>query len=245
MAKVNHNVCEESEEFLESLEEHDTEHGEDNSIDLRKSGDLGEDFHKCLDASNESQIKATQVESGKSSYVEDKTEKKRIKIKLLFLVFVIFVVDFVIIAIIFGMKSASEKNGYFANIPWGEDINSVQRKLEKTFLCESFLSVDKDCVAVSVGDYEGMQGVCALPRLYCEDNGTFNRASVLILVEDDSSYTKEQTADRLVEKYNKLFGKAERTGDDGADFKWTTQNSTIELHMLSFIDDFLLLEFKK
>lgn len=167
--------------------------------------------------------------------------QKKINKKVLIPVIGVIAVALIAVALIFGLKGSAEKNGYFANIPWGTDIETVQKKVDKTFKCESSIVKDKDSVIAFIENYDGMQGVNALPILYCEDKGTLNEVSITFSAEDGSRYTGEKIADELIEKYNKLFGKADSS--KGYSYKWTTKNSTIELVIVS--EDLIMLEFEK
>lgn len=174
-------------------------------------------------------IDISQADSTASAVVETKPEKKGINKKVLIPVVAAIVIVLTVVAILFGMKGAAEKNGYFANIPWGTDMETVQKKVDKALKCES--SIGKDAVFVSINNYDGMKGVNALPMLYCKDNGTLNEVSIIFTVEDDSRYTGKKIADELIGKYDKLFGKADSSM--GCSYKWKTKNSTIKLVIFS------------
>ena len=100
--------------------------------------------------------------------------------------------------------------------------------------------IEKDAVMTSIENYDGMQGVTALPIWNCEDNGTLNEVNIMLSVGDDSRYTCKEIEDKLVEKYNKLFGNAYK---DNVSYHWTTKNSKILLGKLS--NKYVLLSFKK
>ena len=186
-------------------------------------------------------IDISQAESTASAVVETKPEKKGINKKVLIPVVAAIVIVLAVVAILFGMKGAAEKNGYFANIPWGTDIETVQKKVDKAFKCESSIGKDKDSVIASIENYDGMKGVNALPILYCEDKGTLNKVSIMFSAEDDSRYTGEKIADELIGKYDKLFGKADSS--KGYSYKWKTKNSTIEL--VIFSENLIMLTYEK
>lgn len=186
-------------------------------------------------------IDTSSVDTTETNVVAVKPEQKRINKKILISVVAAIVIVVAVLAIVFGMKGAAEKNGYFANIPWGTDIETVQKKVDKRFKCESEIVEDKDCVIAAIENYDGMKGVSAIPALYCEDKGTLNKVTVMFSVKDGSKYTGEKIAFELIEKYNKLFGKAD--SNKGYSYKWSTKNSTIELVFLS--KDLIMLEFEK
>lgn len=186
-------------------------------------------------------IETPNEETAENRTVEVKPVKKGINKKVLIPIIAVIVVALATVVIIFGISNNVEKNGYFANIPWGTDIETVQKEVDKFFNCESFVGEDKDSIVVVIENYEGMQGVDAALMLYCEDNGTLNKVSVLLTIEDDSSYTNEKVVDKLVEKYNKLFNEADESY--GFTYKWTTSNSTIELSVV--MDGLIMLNFEK
>ena len=76
-------------------------------------------------------IDISQADSTASAVVETKPEKKGINKKVLIPVVAAIVIVLTVVAILFGMKGAAEKNGYFANIPWGTDMETVQKKVAK------------------------------------------------------------------------------------------------------------------
>lgn len=166
---------------------------------------------------------------------------KAINKKVLIPVIGVIAVIVVAIALMFGLKEASEKNGYCANIPWGTDIETVQKKVDKTFKCESKVGEDKDSVICSIEDYDGMKGVSALLIFYCNDNGSFNNVSASLFVDDDSKYTGTKIKKELVAKYDKLFGESENS--NGQSYVWETKNSTINL--FAYSEDFIMLTFEK
>jgi len=186
-------------------------------------------------------IKTSQVVPVEASLEEAAPEKRKITKKELIPVITVAVVIIALVAIMLGMKGGSEKNGYFANIPWGTDIETVQRMIDKTYKCESLIGKDKNTVIATIENYDGMQGVSALLLLTCEDNSTLNEVSVLFSAEDGSKYTSEKIAAELVKKYNGLFGKADTSS--GYSKKWMTKNSTIEL--LDLTDNLIALRFEK
>ena len=186
-------------------------------------------------------IDISQADSTASAVVETKPEKKGINKKVLIPVVAAIVIVLTVVAILFGMKGSAEKNGYFANIPWGTDMETVQKKVDKAFKCESSIAgEDKDVVFASIKNYDGMKGVNPLLLLRCEDKGTLNRVSIIFTAEDDSRYTGEEIADKLIGKYDKLFGKADnRTSSMGYSYNWKTKNSTIKLLICS--EDLIIL----
>ena len=185
-------------------------------------------------------IDISNIDTAEISTVEIKPEKKGINKKILFPIIATIVVILATVAIVFGMKGVTEKNGYFANIPWGTDIKTVQKKVDKAFKCESAIGKDNDSVIAVIENYDGMQGVSALPIFYCEDKGTLNKVIITFLADDDSNYTGEKIANELIKKYNKLYGKTDRSNYS---YEWTTKNSTITL--VVFSEDLIMLEFEK
>lgn len=166
------------------------------------------------------------------SIQKQRKDKRNRILKISVPVVAAIVIVLTVVAILFGIKGAAEKNGYFANIPWGTDIKTVQKKVDKAFKCESSIGgKDKDAVIAPTKNYDGMKGVNALLVLDCKDKGTLNEVSIMFF-KDDSRYTIEKIADELIGKYDKLFGKAD--GGTGSIsgfrfYKWKTKNSTINL----------------
>lgn len=95
-------------------------------------------------------IDISQADSTASAVVETKPGKKRINKKVLIPVVAAIVIVLTVVAILFGMKGSAEKNGYFANIPWGTDMETVQKKVAKAFKCESKIEKDKDYVSAYI-----------------------------------------------------------------------------------------------
>lgn len=189
-------------------------------------------------------IDISQADSTASAVVETKPEKKGINKKVLIPVVAAIVIVLTVVAILFGMKGAAEKNGYFANIPWGTDMETVRKKVDTAFKCESTIGKGKDAVIASIKNYDGMKGVNALLLLYCKDKGTLNEVSIVFSAEDDSRYTGKKIADELIGKYDKLFRKTDSsTGSSGYFYEWKTKNSTIDLMNIS--DDSIMLTYKK
>ena len=189
-------------------------------------------------------IDISQADSTASAVVETKPEKKGINKKVLIPVVAAIVIVLTVVAILFGMKVSAEKNGYFANIPWGTDMEIVQKKVDKAFKCESSIGgEDNDAIFAYIKNYDGMKGVNAHLILDCEDKGTLNEVSIIFTAEDDSRYTCEEIADKLIGKYNKLFGKAESsTGSSGDFYIWKTKNGTIDL---ASSENLIMLTYKK
>lgn len=186
-------------------------------------------------------IETPNEETAENSIVEAEPVKKGIKKKVLIPVIAVIVVALASIVIIFGTRNNVEKNGYFANIPWGTDIETVQKDVEQFFNCESSIEEDENLVIASIENYEGMQGVKASPILYCDDDGKLNKVSIVFTRDDNSEYTGDKIADRLIEKYNKLFNTADKS--EKYTHKWVTENSTIKLFKLT--EDFMMLQFEK
>lgn len=183
----------------------------------------------------------TKIEINQLETNDENESSKRTNKKMLIPVIGIIVVLFIATGFIFGLKITQEKSGYFANIPWGTDIETVKKEVDKTFKCESFIGEDKNSVTAMIVDYDGMKGVTALPVFYCEDNGTLNEVSIMLTAEDKSDYTEEQVIKEVVAKYDKLFGKSDNS--KGFSYIWETPNSTIEL--VSFSEELILMTFKK
>lgn len=183
----------------------------------------------------------TKIEINQLETNDENESSKRTNKKMLIPVIGIIVVLFIATGFIFGLKITQEKSGYFANIPWGTDIETVKKEVDKTFKCESFIGEDKNSVTAMIVDYDGMKGVTALPVFYCEDNGTLNEVSIMLTAEDKSDYTEEQVIKEVVAKYDKLFGKSDNS--KGFSYIWETPNSTIEL--VSFSEELILMTYKK
>lgn len=183
----------------------------------------------------------TKIEINQLETNDENESSKRTNKKMLIPVIGIIVVLFIATGFIFGLKITQEKSGYFANIPWGTDIETVKKEVDKTFKCESFIGEDKNSVTAMIVDYDGMKGVTALPFFYCEDNGTLNEVSIMLTAEDKSDYTEEQVIKEVVAKYDKLFGKSDNS--KGFSYIWETPNSTIEL--VSFSEELILMTYKK
>lgn len=177
------------------------------------------------------------------SAVAVKAEKKRINKKVLIPAVAVAAVILVALAVVFIVKSTAKKNEeYFANIPWGTDIETVQKEIEKKFECEATLSKRGDFVLTSLKNYDGMQGVEAFTTFWCEYNETLNRVNSTITVKTDSEYTLDEVADELIEKYNKLFGEAVHS--DGT-LVWNTENSRIELSYFPSVIDRIIINYKE
>lgn len=183
----------------------------------------------------------TKIEINQLETNDENESSKRTNKKMLIPVIGIIVVLFIATGFIFGLKITQEKSGYFANIPWGTDIETVKKEVDKTFKCESFIGEDKNSVTAMIVDYDGMKGVTALPVFYCEDNGTLNEVSIMLTAEDKSDYTEEQVIKEVVAKYDKLFGKSDNS--KGFSYIWETPNSTIEL--VSFSEELILMTYKR
>lgn len=194
---------------------------------------------KCGTKIDTSQVVSTEG----ASAVKAKPKKKKVLISLAVAIMVVLAT----VVAIFGMKDTAEensfddKNGYFADIPWGTDIETVQKKVEEAFKCKTSIGEENDSVIASIENYDGMQGVGAVPILSCEDNGTLNKVAIAFTAGDDSEYSGEQIAEELLEKYNELFGKADSSM--GFTYKWSTPNSSIEL--VYFSEDLIMLNYEK
>lgn len=184
-------------------------------------------------------IGVSQVDSNEAVVVEGKTEKKAIKTNIIASVLVTIVI-IMLAVIVFSLKDSNEKRGYFANIPWGTDFETVQKKVNKEFNCELSGSKEGEVLFFVKENYDGMQGVKAYLTFYCEEKSTLSRVEVMIAVEDGSEYTGDEIADKLINKYNKLYGEAE---NDGHIYEWITKNSTIDLKMAT--EKHILLYFNK
>ena len=97
-------------------------------------------------------IDISQADSTASAVVETKPEKKGINKKVLIPVVAAIVIVLTVVAILFGMKGAAEKNGYFANIPWGTDMETVRKKVDTAFKCESTIGKGKDAGIASINN---------------------------------------------------------------------------------------------
>ena len=141
-------------------------------------------------------------------------------------------------------KIASVRNGYFANIAWGTDIDTVKEKVDKAYNCDSSISRDRDSVIVDIENYEKMDGVSAMTILYCKEGERLNEVSTIFVIHDDSTYSESKVVKKIVEIYSKLYGKYEQEKDDECFFyTWKTKNSYIELSGIE--EKVVLLQFKQ
>ena len=141
-------------------------------------------------------------------------------------------------------KIASVRNGYFANIAWATDIDTVKEKVDKAYNCDSIISDDRDCVMAEIEDYKEMKGVTALTGLYCKDKECLNEVTVVFLIDDDSDYTESDVVEKVTKEYNKLYGECDKNEKlDFHSYTWKTKNSYIELSRIEEL--MVLLQFKQ
>ena len=184
-------------------------------------------------------IDVSQVDSNEAAVVEGKAEKKAIKTNII-VSGLVGIIIIMLAVLVFSLKDSNEKRGYFANIPWGTDFETVQKKVNKEFNCESSIAKENEVLFLAKENYDDMQGVRADLIFYCEEKATLSRVEVMIVVEDGSEYTGDEIADKLINKYNKLYGEAE---NDGHTYEWITKNSTIDLKMAT--ENHILLYYNK
>lgn len=199
--------------------------------------DVPDGYEYCMKCG--AKINVTQDEAESS----EKKAFSKIKVNKKVLIAAVGTMAVILIAVMlaFGLKGSTEKNGYFANIPWGTDIKTVKKKVDKTFKCKSRIGENNDSVVAVEKNYDGMQGVSAVTVLFCKDKGTLNKVDVGFTVDDDSDYTYGKVAKQLVKKYNKLFGKADH--NEGYSYKWKTKNGSITL--VIFSEDMIMLVYNK
>lgn len=188
-------------------------------------------------------INTSDTISAESIVEEKKSEKKFLNKKMFTIVTAGLVIVLMVIVVVSGLMGVDEKNGYFANIPWGTDIETVKKKFDQTFKFESVISLERDSVAAIIENYDGMEGVSVGYILYCKDNESLSSVAVVFGAEDESRYTVEKIADELIEKYNKLFGKSNEVAGYIHSHSWTTANSIIRLDILS--EKIIMLVFEK
>lgn len=168
----------------------------------------------------------------KADVSQPNTIKKPLNKKILVSVLGIIVGLLIISGLAIKLSGPTEKDGYFANIPWGTDIETVQKKVDKYFKCESFVSGNS--VKATVQDYNGMAGLNALVSLNCDENKTLDSVHVILII--DNGYTPDELFSILAEQYNKLY--TQRVYNPGAGGMWQTPNSTIctfeELYAVTF-----------
>ncbi len=180
----------------------------------------------CTKCGNE--INTTDIDVVESSIDETPPKKKRISKKIIIPVSAIIVILLAVVVIFFGMKNPSEKSGYFANIPWGTDIETVKEKVDKIYGDgKSAIGRDKNEVISIIENYEGVPGLTACITLKCKDNGALYRVHIMFRYKDKSEYS--EFTNTLIEKYNNLLGEANYEKDYLC--KWTAEKSTIELFL--------------
>lgn len=194
-------------------------------------------YEYCMKCGAKVNVTQDEAESSEKKAVSKIKANKKVLIAAVGAMVVILIA----VVLAFGLKRSTEKNGYFANIPWGTDIKTVKKQVDKTFKCESRIGESNDSIIAVTKNYDGMQGVGTVTVLFCEDEGTLNKVSVKFTVDDDSSYTYGKVVKQLVKKYNKLFGKADNS--DVFSYKWKTKNSTITL--VIFSEDMIMLVYNK
>lgn len=161
---------------------------------------------------------------------EQDSPKKPLNKKILVSIFGIIVGFLIISGLIIKLSGPTEKDGYFANIPWGTDIETVKKEFDKAFNDDSLIT-DHNSVLGLISDYDGMNGVTATSSFNCENNKTLNKVSVIFTTDDGCQYTTNDIIDHIIEKNNKLFGAYDNSL--GYLYTWQTPNSTIDLCMLT------------
>lgn len=168
----------------------------------------------------------------KADVSQPNTTKKPLKKKVFVSILGIIVGLLIVSGLAIKLSGPTEKDGYFANIPWGTDIETVQKKVDKYFKCESFVS--DNSVKATVQDYNGMTGLKALVSFDCDENNTLDSVNVILIA--DNGYNPDELFSILAEQYNKLY--TQHVYAPGTGGIWQTPNSTIytfeELYMVVF-----------
>ncbi len=201
-------------------------------------------YEFCMKCGTKIDLNQDNMEIEDAKNEDKEIRRKKIHKKGILLICGIMIAMLLVGAGVVYTKIASARNGYFANIAWGTDIDTVKEKVDKAYDCESAMSDDRDCVMAKIEDYKEMRGVTALTGLYCQDNECLNEVTVVFLIDDDSAYTESDVVEKVTEEYNKLYGECDKDEKfDYHSYTWKTKNSYIELSRIEEL--MVLLRFKQ
>ena len=133
----------------------------------------------------------------------------------------------VILVIIFAFSGLGKSKGYWADIPWGTDINTAKAQLEKTY--------GEDEVSIGTGDYNNnifvatektydMEGVIGIFRASFDSSG-LEYGCILCAPSKDGDYTYNAMINEIIKNFDKKYGKHENYDTNG--YRWTTSESVI------------------
>ena len=162
--------------------------------------------------------------------IENKRKNMKRKIrKICIPIVVIVIIGCIILGSMVGIKIYNEKAGYYNNLKWGMTSAQLEKKLKKE------INKDKKCiVGDSEKDYESIKGMIAVPFYYWDDSEKYNYVSILIS-NDSNEYSSNVAVDKLVEIYDKRYGKNAKT--NSYTYEWETSKSKIKL--IYMVDNFM------
>lgn len=130
--------------------------------------------------------------------------------------------------LVYFLISNGGKEEYFANIPWGTDIQDVKTKAAKYFKRDVITGDKNHSIIVTIENYLDMDGVTAAITFNCDEDDKLDNIFILAtVVDDDANYTDKEIFENMTKEYKKKYGEYHIKSDIIRE--WKTTNSTIDL----------------
>lgn len=139
----------------------------------------------------------------------------------------------VVLGILFSDGDSNAKKGYFAGIPWGTDIDTVQNQIENNFNVFNIARDGNSEIVVELYDYEGMEDVFALGGFKFNYSNGLESVGLFLGPTEGSAYWDKGFSDEIVGRYNKLYGVSEPSGDLWEEYTWEAQESVIAVTVMT------------